>query len=143
MKSTDEVVSMFNSTLVISGKFKASKSQWWNSVCRACRTVRRRAEHQFLKEHAPESDITKLYRSQYNEACVDAAITINKERNQYYHNKLYSVAGNPGETYKTLNHLLDKQYGSNAFPIGSSETAENLKDFFNNELNKMYHEIKY
>ena len=146
---------MFNSTLeeilnkyapIISGKFKASKSQWWNSVCKDCRTVRRRAERLFLKERArdPESDITKLYRSQYNEACVDAAITINKERNQYYHNKLDSVAGNPRETFKIVNHLLDKQYGSNAFPIGSSdhETAENLKDFFNNKVNKIYQEIE-
>ena len=37
---------------------------------------------------------TKEYTEKYTEACVDAAIIINRERNQYYFNKLDSLRVN-------------------------------------------------
>ena len=47
----------------------------------------------------------------FKEACVDAAITIDKERNRFYYEKLQTHFGNSHETYKVINQLLDKEYG--------------------------------
>ena len=152
--TTDDVVNIFNLTLLeildkhaplIAGKVNSNRSQWWNSTCKDRRSTRRRCERLFLKERArdPESECTKMYRTQYNDACVDAAITIEKERNCYYHKKLDSVSGNPRETFKVVSHLLDKEFGTSAVPNGSNdqEIAENMKDFFHEKVNKIYNEI--
>ena len=153
--SIDEMVNMFHSILlqtlddhapVLSGKLKPNKALWWNSACQKIRTKRRRAERLFLKERSrdPDSESTRLSRLQFNEACVNSAIVIDKERNRFYHQKLDSVVGNSRETFKVINHLLDKQYSSNVFPNGPDDVviAENLKDFFSEKVNNIYQEIK-
>ena len=122
--SLNEAVELYHSTLteilekhapLVQRKFKTNKTPWWSKKCQEARNVRRRAERAFRKDRNHSSAI------RYKECCVDAAITIEKERNRFYHDKLHSLAGNSRETYKVVNHLLDKEYGNNVYPNGEND----------------------
>ena len=141
--SLDATVQIFNSTLttlldkhspVLTRKFKANDTPWWNIKCQEARTERRRHERAYKKKKDPASAAL------FHEASIDASIIINRERNRYYHSKLDSLAGNPRETYKVVNRLLDKQYGTTVFPNGNDdeEVANKLKDFFDSKVKKIY-----
>ena len=75
---------------------------------------------------------------------MDAAILLNRERNKHYREKLSSITGNAKETYKVVNKLLDKEYGTNKLPNGKSdsEIANGLKDFFHSKITNIYSDIK-
>ena len=75
---------------------------------------------------------------------MDAAILLNRERNKHYREKLSSITGNAKETYKVVNKLLDKEYGTNKLPNGKSdsEIANGLKDFFYSKITNIYSDIK-
>ncbi len=145
-KSLDEAVHLYNTTLtqlldkyapVVSRRFKSNTTDWWNTKCQAARTERRKAQRASEKFKDPESDTL------YKEACIDAAIIIDRERNRYYHSKLDSLIGNPRETYKIVNHLLDKEYGKNVLPNGETDeaVANNLKQFFDTKVKNIYSDI--
>ena len=141
--SLDDTVELYNSTLttlldkhapVVTRKFKTNDTPWWNIKCQDARTKRRKHQRAYAKNKTPETTTA------YNEACVDASIIIDRERNKFYHKKLDSHAGNPRETYKVINNLLDKEYGKNSFPNGENDesVANNLKDFFDSKVKKIY-----
>ena len=151
----DEAVDLFNLSLLIliekhaplkSASVKDKRTPWFSSSCREARRKRRKAERAFKKSRVadPQSEETRIFREKYTEACVDAAIIIDKERNNYYSNKLDSLKGKPHDTYKVVNYLLDKQYGKEVFPSGNddNEVAENLKSFFSEKISKIYNDIK-
>ena len=101
--------------------------------------MRRRTERLF-KKNRNDPVLAQAYR----EGRVDAAIIINQERNRFYKNKIGDLAGNPRETYKVINHLLDKDYGKVKFPNGESydAVANDLKEFFENKVKTIYGEIE-
>ena len=121
---------------VVLRTFKVKKTLWWNQLCQGARTVRRRAERAYRKHGLPCAQ-------SYKESCVDAAIIINRERNRFYQTKLGSLAGNARETFKVVNHLLDKEYGGEKLPNGESDlaVAESLKNFFHNKVEDIYESI--
>ena len=67
----------------------------------------------------------------FKEARIDAAIVINQQRNNYFKTKLQRVAGNPRETYRVINHPLNKDHGKTKYPCGfdPEQTAEKFKKF--------------
>ena len=145
--SLDKAVEIFNYTLttlldkhspMLTRKFKANTTPWWNTKCQVARTERRRHERAHKKKKTKESA------ARYHEASIDASIIIDRERNSYYHNKLDCLVGNPRETYKVVNHLLDKQFGTNALPNGKDDedVANKLKDFFDSKVKKIYSGIE-
>lgn len=144
----EEVVDLYETILtelldkhapVVSKTFKVKRTMWWNSKCQEARTLRRRAERAFKK-----SGRHPIFATVYNESCVDAAIIINRERNNYFQTKLSSLAGDARETFKVVNHLLDKEYGGKKFPNGESDfaVAENLMEFFDTKISKIYKTIE-
>ena len=141
--SLEDTVQLYNETLtklldkhspVVTRKFKTNDTPWWNIKCQDARTKRRKHQRAYAKEKSPET------LASYKEACVDASIIIDRERNKYYHKKMDSHVGNPRETYKVINNLLDKEYGKNTFPNGENDAsvANNLKDFFDSKVKKIY-----
>ena len=145
--SLDEVTELYNTTLltildkhspVISRKFKSNKTPWWNIKCQEARTKRRRSHRAYQKAKTPENS------EAYKEASVDASIIINRERNKFYHSKLDALVGQPRETYKVVNHLLDKQYAKQTLPNGKDDAAiaNDLKDFFETKVSKIYSDIE-
>ena len=75
---------------------------------------------------------------------MDSAILLNRERDEHYRGKLSSVTGNAKETFKVVNKLLNKEYGTNKVPNGKSdsEVANGLKDFFHSKITKIYSDIE-
>ena len=141
--SLDDAVKNYHSTLetlldkfapVVKITVKPNDTEWWNTKCQEARTERRRLQRRYKKHKDSESEL------RYKEASVNAAITIDRERNKFYHSKLDSLAGNPRETYKVVNHLLDKEYGKNVFPNGETDEAiaDDLKNFFDTKVKKIY-----
>ena len=119
---------------LISKTFIANRSPWWNETCQLARRERRRAKRIYKKHKSEESKCI------YNEKCIDAAIIIDRARNNYYDKKLKSLEKDPKGTYKVINHLLDKEYGTENLPNGVSndEIANNLKDFFDSKVKNIY-----
>jgi len=119
---------------ILSRKFRVNKTPWWNAECQKARSERRRAKRN-VKDAASKEE--------YKEKCIDATIIINKARNRFYDNKLSSLKGDPKGTYKVINRLLDKQYGSNTIPNGESDEiiATNLMEFFDNKVKNIYDDI--
>ena len=63
--------------------------------------------------------------------------------NNFYHNALNQHKGDAKATYKVINRLLDKEYGSNKTPNGDDqETAEKLKTFFDQKVKTIYSGIQ-
>ena len=119
-------------------KIKTNRNPWWNTNCNDARNIRRKAERRYKKDPT-NPDVSKFYK----EARIDAAIIINQQRNNYYRKKLNRVAGNAKETYKVINHLLDKEYSKSKLPNGTSDraVAENLRQFFDSKIRNIYSEI--
>jgi exonuclease III len=119
---------------VLSKKFRINKTPWWDMTCQQARTEKRKAKRNIKDEESKET---------HKEKCIDAAIIINKARNRFYDKKLSSLKGDPQGTYKVINRLLDKQYGSNTLPNGDNDEtiATNLMTFFDNKVKTIYSEI--
>ena len=79
-------------------------------------------------------------KSLYHEKCVDAAIIINRERENFYTKNLSTCQGDARATYKIVNRLLDKECGSRVLPNGENdaETANALGDFFDTKVKNIY-----
>ena len=153
IKSLEEAVDLYNDILsnildkhapIKTVQFREGKNPWWSSKCQDARNTRRAAERKYKKDRDQEATSVKDSHSRYKEAQVDAAITIDHERNHYYKEKLSLVTGDVKATYKVVNGLLDKEYGLNKLPNGQSDTeiANNLKDFFHNKIHKIYSDIE-
>ena len=99
----------------------------------------RRAQRKLYKDPTNQEA-----RTLYNEKCVDKSIIVDRTRNLYYDKKLSSVKGDPKGTYKVINHLLDKEFGSKKLPNGNSdeEVAEKLKTFFDTKVKTIYNKIE-
>ena len=119
---------------VLSRKFRINKTPWWDITCQQARSEKRKAKRNIKGSES---------KSVYKEKCIDAAIIINKARNRFYDKKLSSLKGDPRGTYKVINRLLDKQYGSNTVPNGESDEviASNLMTFFDNKVKTIYSDI--
>ena len=122
----------------ITVKKKKRESPWFTQRCQDARTMRRRAER-LHKKHPGNAELLEAFR----ERKVDAAIIIDQERNRYYKDKIGDLVGNPRETYKVINHLLDKDYGAEKFPNGNCDTAvaNDLKTYFKTKVDNIYAEI--
>ena len=106
--------------------------------CQIAVRERRRAKRK-AKKH-PEND---EFKTSHFEKCVDAEITINRARDSYYDKQLSSCKGDSKGTYKVINKLLDKEYGSNKFPNGEDiEVADKLKIFFDKKVKTIYSNIE-
>ena len=81
-----------------------------------------------------------LLKTAYLEKCIDAAIIINQERERYFENNLSSLQGDARSTYKVVNRLLDKEFGSNVYPNGESDAsvADKLAEFFDSKVRNIY-----
>ena len=131
LASLDDAVESYNSLLLsILDKhapkqtviFREGKHPWWSSKCHEARRSRRAAGLKYRKDRYKGSPNLAHSHQVLKEAQVDAAILLNRERNKYYREKLSSVTGNAKETYKVVNKLLDKEYGTNKLPNGKSDS---------------------
>ena len=95
----------------IQEKFNLRRSPWWNIQCQKARTDARKAQ----RHHNKDPSNVEL-KEIYNEKCKDKAFLIDKARNLYYDQKFSLVKNDPKETYKLINKLLDREYGSNKLP---------------------------
>ncbi|KAL5260695.1 hypothetical protein ACHWQZ_G010747 [Mnemiopsis leidyi] len=113
--------------------------------CQAAKRNRQRAKRRLKKAKQklhdnPLADINiEEIRADHHEKSVDAAITINTARDNFYGKQLDSYKGDARGTYKVINKLLDKEYGSNKVPNGEDQDVANrLKDFFHNKVKNIY-----
>ena len=146
-QSLDEAVNLYQNILeqvldkhapLITKRFTAEKSDFWDKKCQIAVRERRRAKRK-AKKH-PEND---EFKTSHFEKCVDAEITINRARDSYYDKQLSSCKGDSKGTYKVINKLLDKEYGSNKLPNGEDiEVAEKLKTFFDEKVKTIYSNIE-
>ena len=145
--SLNETVDLYNNVLeqildkhapLITRKFHSKRSEFWNEKCQIARRERRKAKRN-SKKHPEDQELKILH----HEKCVDAEITINQERNNFYHNALSQHKGDAKATYKVINKLLDKEYGANKTPNGDDhEIAEKLKAFFDQKVKTIYSGIQ-
>lgn len=151
--SLEHAVSSYNSVLSLlldkhapatTVKFFGGKNHWWSSKCQTARSSRRAAERQDKKDLKLKSPTLKESHQRYKESQVDAAIVIDKERNNYYQTRLSSITGDAKATFKVVNKLLDKEYGTRKLPNGNSnyEIANDLKDFFHSKITSIYSGIE-
>ena len=119
---------------VLSKKFRINKTPWWNITCQEARSEKRKA-----KRNIKDAESKEIYK----EKCIDAAIVINNTRDRFYDKKLSSLKGDPRGTYKVINRLLDKQYGTNTVPNGENDEviASNLMTFFDSKVKTIYKDI--
>ena len=152
LNSLDHAVDSYNSILssildkhapVKTVSFREGKNPWWSAKCQAARSTRRAAERKYKKDKKLNSPNVNESHLKYTEAQVNAAIIIDKERNNYYQSKLSSAVGDSKATYKVVNRLLDKEYGVNKLPNGDNDTAiaNSLKNFFHSKISSIYSDI--
>jgi hypothetical protein len=124
---------------VVTKTFKPGKSPWWDLNCQQAKCEMRRAQRKLNKDKT-NTEARVLYK----EKCVDKAIIVDRARNMYYDKKFSLVEGDPKGTYNVINHLLDKEFGVNKLPNGTSdkEVAENLKSFFDDKVKTIYKKIE-
>ena len=116
---------------------KKNKNPWWSQRCNDARNMRRKAERKYKKNRCQGNA------KAYGEARIDAAIIINQERNRYFKKKLENVVGNPRETYRIINHLLEKeQRKSYPTEVDDKTVAEKFGAFFNKKVKDIYSEIE-
>ena len=73
---------------------------------------------------------------------MDANIIITRQRDKFYTEKLAHACGDPKETYRIVNHLLDKEFSKKQLPNGpEKEVANNLKNFFHDKVSRIYTSI--
>ena len=118
--------------------FKLNRSPWWDPNCQQAKKDMKKAQRKFYKNKNDEEA-----REVFNEKCIDKAVIVNKARNLYFDHKLSSAKGNPKATYKIVNHLLDKEFGSNKLPHSNTDTslAEDFKSFFSQKVKDIYSNI--
>ena len=146
-KSLDDTVDLYLNVLeqlldkhapLITRKFCAERSEFWNEKCQNARRERRKAQRKSKKRPDDEE-----LRALHYEKCVDAEITINNARNTFYNKLLSQHKGDSKATYKVINKLLDKEYGSNKTPNGDDEKiAEDLKTYFDQKVKTIYSNIE-
>ncbi|KAL5253885.1 hypothetical protein ACHWQZ_G013597 [Mnemiopsis leidyi] len=150
----DHAVSLYTDTVssildkhapLITKRFTVQKSDFWDEKCQAAKRNRQRAKRRLKKAKQklhdnPLADINiEEIRADHHEKSVDAAITINTARDNFYRKQLDSYKGDARGTYKVINKLLDKEYGSNKVPNGEDQDVANrLKDFFHNKVKNIY-----
>jgi hypothetical protein len=124
---------------LVTKKFNTKRSPWWDSKCQEAKSEMRKAQRK-VKKFPNDAEA----KDNFKEKCIDKAIIVNRSRNRYYDEKLSAVKGDSRGTYKLINHLLDKEYGTNKLPNGVSdkETAENLQNFFNQKVKNIYSGIE-
>ena len=122
----------------IQKKFNLRRSPWWNIQCQKARTDARKAQ----RHHNKDPSNVEL-KEIYNEKCIDKAFLIDKARNLYYDQKFSLVKNDPKETYKLINKLLDREYGSNKLPNDKDDEtiAKNFSSFFDSKVKKIYTKI--
>ena len=110
----------------------------WNIQCQKARTDARKAQRHHNKDPS-NVELKKIY----NEKCIDKAFLIDKARNLYYDQKFSLVKNDPKETYKLINKLLDREYGSNKLPNDKDDEtiAKNFSSFFDSKVKKIYTKI--
>ena len=123
--------------------FREGKQPWWSPACQEARRARRAAERVYRKDRYNKSSTVKESHQVYKECQIQSAMIINKERNRYYTNSLSATIKDPKATYKVINKLLDKQYGSDKLPNGESDVkvANNLQSYFQDKIHKIYQDI--
>ena len=146
-KSLNETVDLYQNVLeqlldkhapLITRKFCTERSEFWTEKCQIARRERRKAKRN-SKKHPEDDELRALH----YEKCVDADITINQARNAFYNKSLHQHKGDSKATYKVINKLLDREYGSNKSPNGEdSEIAENLKTYFDQKVKTIYKNIQ-
>ena len=147
-ETVDQAVQLFHEVVegvldkhapLVTRKFYSKRSPWWNSKCQEAKCEMRKAQRK-VNKYPDDVDAKALY----NEKCIDKAIVVDRARNHYYDKKLSSVKGDSRGTYKVINHLLDKEYGSNKIPNGVSDgaIAEELKTFFDQKVKNIYSGIE-
>ena len=123
---------------LVEKKFNKMKSLFWNEECQKAVRERRRAKRRYKKY--PEN---QGFKNDFYERSVDAEIIINKTRDEFYKKKLSLAKGDSRATYKVINHLMDKEYGSSKMPNGTDqEVADNLKEFFDSKVKTIYSQIE-
>ena len=153
LKSLEHAVDSYNTVLLslldkhaplMTVRFREGKNPWWSAKCQDARSARRAAERKYKKDLKLESPNVGLSHEKYKESQVDAAVIIDNERNKYYQSKLSTIAGDSRATYKVVNKLLDKEYGTKKLPNGESDVtiSNSLKDFFHNKISSIYSDIK-
>ncbi|KAL5252015.1 hypothetical protein ACHWQZ_G014982 [Mnemiopsis leidyi] len=158
-ESVDQAVQLYSDVVgavlekhapLISKKFTTQKSDFWNDKCQAAVRERRRAKRALVKAKTKISigeniDMEELENLKINhgEKSIDAEIVINRARTDFYNKQLASLKGDSKGTYKVINKLLDKEYGSNKAPNGDEEEVANrLKTFFDVKVRTIYSNIK-
>ena len=112
-------------------------SVWWDSKCDEARRERRRAEQKYKKDRN-----NNQYYQEYKEKQIDANFILNKQRDSYYISRLATASGDPKETYRIVNSLLDKEFGKQLQPNGKDdEIARNLQTFFDNKVARIYESV--
>ena len=150
----DHAVSLYTDTVssildkhapLITKRFTVQKSDFWDEKCQAAKRNRQRAKRRLKKAKQtlhdnPLADIDiEEIRADHHEKSVDAAITINRARDNFYRKQLESYKGDAKGTYKVINKLLDREYGSNKVPNGEDQDVANrLKDFFHSKVKNIY-----
>ena len=158
-ESVDQAVQLYSDVVgavlekhapLISKKFTTQKSDFWNDKCQAAVRERRRAKRALVKAKTKISigeniDMEEFENLKINhgEKSIDAEIVINRARTDFYNKQLASLKGDSKGTYKVINKLLDKEYGSNKAPNGDEEEVANrLKTFFDVKVRTIYSNIK-
>lgn len=148
LTSVDQAIDVYHKTVetilnkhapLISRSFKKNRSPWWDNHCQTAKQDMRKAQRKFYK-NKNDSEAQELF----NEKCIDKAIIINRARNSYFDQKLSSSKGDPKGTYKVINHLLDKEYGSGKLPHREDDEAlaDEFQSFFSEKVQKIYSTIQ-
>ena len=147
-KSVDHALDVYKNTIqsvldkhapLTTKTFKLNRSPWWDIHCQQAKKDMKKAQRKFYKNKEDNEA-----REVFNEKCIDKAIIVNKARNLYFDEKLSSSKGDPKATYKVMNHLLDKEFGSNKLPHRKSDAAlaEDFKSYFNEKIKNIYSGIQ-
>ena len=146
-ESIDQAVQMYQDVLSdilkkhappVELKLNKLKSPFWNKRCQEAVRERRKARRIFKKN--PHNQQLK---DNFYEKSVDAEIIINKTRDDFYKNKLAEVKGDSRATYRVINHLIDKEYGSTKVPYGKEQNVvEDLRNFFDKKVKTIYSKIE-
>lgn len=123
---------------LVTKHFRSGRSPFWDAKCQEAVRERRKAKRK-MKKNQEDNALKAIF----HEKSVDAQIIIDNARNKFYSIKLQGLKGDSRGTYKVVNQLLDKQYGSDKKPNGEvAEVAEKLKNFFDTKVKKIYTAIE-
>ena len=105
-----------------------------DSKCQDARRKRRKAERDHRRKGNQES------RTAYSSAHKHAEAVINVTKNEYYKSRLEQSRDNKKDTYRIVNHLMDRHLSKSIQPNHKSEDVitEELKDFFHEKVDSIY-----